>query len=277
MSNESLARPGEKRDNEALMKTVVLCGGLGTRLAEETLVRPKPMVEVGPRPILWHIMKLYGHHGFKDFVLALGYKSEFIKQYFLNYHLLNSNISVKLSGGEPRIHSPSLPDWQVDLIDTGERTQTGGRLRRLKSFLEGEDTFLLTYGDGVADVDLTALVAFHRKHGKLATVTAVRPSARFGGVHMDDDRVTSFDEKPQIGEGWINGGFFVLSRKVFDYIEGDDTILERGPMEALVRDGQLMSYKHSGFWQCMDTRREKELLDRMWEEGRAPWKVWKDD
>lgn len=259
------------------MKTVVLCGGLGTRLAEETQLRPKPMVDVGPKPILWHIMKLYGQHGFKEFVLALGYKAEVIKQYFLQYHLLNSNFSVNLREGSPRIHEPALPDWQVDLIDTGEHTMTGGRLKRLESFLKGEDTFLLTYGDGVADVDLTALVDFHKRHGKLATVTAVRPSARFGGVQLEGDRVASFNEKPQIGEGWINGGFFVFSRKIFDYIDGDSTILERGPMERLVREGQLMSYKHPGFWQCMDTRREKELLDQLWYEGRAPWKVWEHD
>lgn len=240
-------------------------------------MRPKPMVEVGARPILWHILRLYTHYGFNEFVLALGYKAEHIKQYFLQYHIMNSNFTVFLKDGSTRIYEPSVPDWQVHLIDTGERTMTGGRLLRLKKFLEKEDTFMLTYGDGVADVDIRELVRFHRAHGRHATVTAVRPTARFGGIQFENGRVTSFDEKPQLGEGWINGGFFVFNRSVFDYLEDDETILERAPMERLVRDGQLMSYKHDGFWQCMDTRREKELLDQLWSHGRAPWKVWEHD
>jgi glucose-1-phosphate cytidylyltransferase len=259
------------------MKTVVLCGGLGTRLAEETTLRPKPMVDVGGRPILWHILKLYAHYNHSDFVLALGYKAEFIKQYFLHYHLLNSNFSVRLKDGQTEVFERSGPDWNVNLIDTGERTMTGGRLLRLKRFLENESTFMLTYGDGVADVDIAEVVRFHRSHGKIATVTAVRPTARFGGLQMHSNQVVAFDEKPQLGEGWINGGFFVFERAIFDYLEDDQTILERAPMEGLVQDGQLMSYQHNGFWQCMDTRREKELLDQLWAEGRAPWKVWGDE
>lgn len=258
------------------MKTVILCGGLGTRLSEETVLRPKPMVEVGPRPILWHILKLYSHFGFSDFVLALGYKAEVIKEYFLNFHLLNSSFSVRLRDGSTQVHRHEVPDWELHMIDTGDRSMTGGRLLRLKQFLSREETFMLTYGDGVADVDVAELVRFHRSHGRIATVTAVRPTARFGGLHMRGDEVVDFDEKPQLGEGWINGGFFVFERKIFDYLEDDQTILERSPMERLVQDGQLMAYRHSGFWQCMDTRREKELLEQLWATNRAPWKVWQD-
>lgn len=247
---------------------------MGTRLAEETSLRPKPMVDVGPRPILWHIMQTYAHYGHKEFVLALGYKAEHIKQYFLNYHLLSSNFSVNLKNGAMRVYEGAVPDWQVHLIDTGEQTMTGGRLGRLKDFMDGEETFMLTYGDGVANVDIDELLRFHRAHGKLATVTAVRPTARFGGLQIEGDRVVAFDEKPQLGEGWINGGFFVMNRGVFDYIAGDSTILERAPMERLASEGELMTFKHGGFWQCMDTRREKELLDQLWNSGAAPWKVW---
>lgn len=240
-------------------------------------MRPKPMVEVGHRPILWHILKLYAHYGFNDFVLALGYKAEVIKEYFLNYHILSSSFSVRLADGSTQTYEPNVPDWVVHLLETGERTMTGGRLLRLKKFLADDDTFMLTYGDGVADVDIGKLVEFHRAHGRLATVTAVRPTARFGALHLDGAKVIAFDEKSQLDEGWINGGFFVFNRAVFDYIADDQTTLERAPMEGLARDGQLMCYKHSGFWQCMDTRREKELLDQLWSEGRAPWKAWRHD
>lgn len=258
------------------MKTVILCGGMGTRLSEETVVRPKPMVEIGPHPILWHIMKGYAHHGFGEFVLALGYKGDFIKRYFLHYHLWNSDFCIDLSTGRTEVRKPAPYDWRVHLIDTGERTMTGGRLRRLRDFLGNEPEFLLTYGDGVANVDVKQLVAFHRSHGKIATVTAVRPTARFGGLELDGDRVVSFVEKPQLSEGWINGGFFVFNREVFDYIDDDSTVLEREPMEALTRDGQLMTFRHDGFWQCMDTVREKALLEQLWATGEAPWCVWKD-
>lgn len=256
------------------MKTVILCGGMGTRLAEETGVRPKPMVEIGQRPILWHIMCGYAQHGFKEFVLALGYKGDYIKRYFLQYHLWNSDFCIDLATGATETEKAAPHDWKVHLIDTGERTQTGGRLRRLKKALRGEDEFMLTYGDGVSDVDLHRLVEFHRAHGKVATVMAVRPTARFGGLELDGERVVVFREKPQLGEGWINGGFFVFNREIFDYIEGDDTVLEREPMDALTRHGELMSYRHLGFWQCMDTVRERNLLENLWTSGRAPWRTW---
>lgn len=258
------------------MKTVVLCGGMGTRLAEETSVRPKPLVEIGGRPILWHILHTYAHFGHREFVLALGYKGEDIKRYFREYALLNSDFCVDLGTGETTIQRPARVDWKVHLLHTGQKTMTGGRLLRLREFLHDEETFMLTYGDGVADVDVNALLAFHRSHGKLATVTAVRPMARFGGLELEGDRVVSFREKPQLGEGWVNGGFFVLNRKVFEYIDGDGTILEREPMETLAREGQLMTYRHEGFWQCMDTLRERTLLEEMWSSGHAPWRVWKD-
>jgi glucose-1-phosphate cytidylyltransferase len=258
------------------MKTVILCGGMGTRLSEETVVRPKPMVEIGPHPILWHIMKGYAHHGFGEFVLALGYKGDYIKRYFLHYHLWNSDFCIDLSTGRTEVRKAAPYDWRVHLIDTGERTMTGGRLRRLRDFLGNEPEFLLTYGDGVANVDVKKLVEFHRSHGKIATVTAVRPTARFGGLELDGDRVVSFVEKPQLSEGWINGGFFVFKREVFDYIDDDATILEREPMEALTRDGQLMTFRHDGFWQCMDTVREKALLEQLWATGEAPWRVWNE-
>jgi glucose-1-phosphate cytidylyltransferase len=237
-------------------------------------VRPKPMVDIGPYPILWHIMRGYAHHGFKEFVLALGYKGDYIKRYFVQYHLWNSDFCIDLASGLTEIRKAAPYDWKVHLIDTGEHTMTGGRLLRLRDSLAGEDQFMLTYGDGVSDVDLPKLVEFHRSHGKVATVTAVRPTARFGGLQLDADRVVVFREKPQLDEGWINGGFFVLNRAIFDYIEGDATIFERAPMEALAREGQLMSYRHAGFWQCMDTLREKNLLEQLWLSGKAPWCTW---
>lgn len=257
------------------MKVAILAGGAGTRLAEETEIKPKPMVEIGGRPILWHIMRHYAHYGFKHFVIALGYKGEVIKRYMLDYCSLHSNLTVHLRTGEVRREGNFIPDWTVELIETGIRTQTGGRIKRLQPYL-GNETFMLTWGDGVSDVDLHRLLAFHRSHGKLATLTAVRPPARYGHLKFDGDRVAEFTEKPQIGEGWINGAFFVLEPGIFDYIDGDDTVWEREPLERLAADGQLMAYKHESFWQCMDTLREKYILQQLWDSGRAPWKIWED-
>lgn len=253
------------------MKTVILCGGLGTRLSEETQVKPKPMVEIGGRPILWHIMKRYGAQGFNDFILALGYKGELIKDYFINYHARLSDLTVHLKTGQVDYSNPTAEDWHVSLVDTSAKTMTGGRLLRLKNHLKASGTFMVTYGDGVADINLAALLHCHRSHGRLATVTAVRPSARFGGMRIDQGRVMDFKEKPQSGEGWINGGFFVFEPGIFDYIENDRTVLEREPLEQLVGDGQLMAYQHGGFWQCMDTVRDRDVLQELWDSGRAPW------
>lgn len=255
------------------MKVAILAGGVGTRLAEETEVRPKPMVEVGGRPILWHIMMHYSHYGFSDFVIALGYKGEHIKKYMVEYCALQSNLTVKTRSGDVLRHRNDNPDWTVDLVDTGMDTLTGGRIKRLAPYLHNE-TFLLTWGDGVSNVNLPELLAYHRSHGKLATVTAVRPPARFGHLVFDGDRITEFSEKPQTREGWINGAFFVLEPQVLDYIEGDQTQWEKDPMERLAREGQLMAYKHGGFWQCMDTLRDKRLLQELWDTGKPPWKVW---
>jgi glucose-1-phosphate cytidylyltransferase len=257
------------------MKTVILAGGLGTRLAEETEVKPKPMVEVGGRPILWHVMKHYAEFGHCEFYIALGYKGELIKRYILDYTELSSNLSVSLSSGDVRRHDGQLDDWEVHLIDTGIKATTGGRMKRLTPWLS-DGTFLMTYGDGVSNIDLDALVAFHRAHGRLATVTAVRPPARFGGIEVDGDRVCNFTEKSQTGEGWINvnGGFFVLEPEVVEYIDDDEPPWENGPMERLAREGQLMAYKHDSFWQCMDTLRDLRLLESLWSTGSAPWKVW---
>jgi len=253
------------------MKVVILCGGLGSRLSEETQVRPKPMVEVGGKPMLWHIMKIYEHYGITDFMLALGYKGEVIKDYFLHYHARLSDLTVHLANGQVDYSNPNAEDWHVNLIDTGANTLTGGRLLRLKPHLQSEGTFMLTYGDGVSDVNLESLLAFHRSHGRLATVTAVRPSARFGGMHIGDGRVLDFKEKPQSGEGWINGGFFVFEPGIFDYIENDATVLEQSPLEKLADDGQLMAFEHSGYWQCMDTVRDRSVLQELWDSGHAPW------
>jgi glucose-1-phosphate cytidylyltransferase len=257
------------------MKVAILAGGVGTRLVEETEVKPKPMVTIGGRPILWHIMMHYAFYGFKNFVVALGYKGEVIKRYFVDYCAMNSDLTVNLAKGEVKQHVNGLHhrDWNVELIDTGEATLTGGRIKRLSPYL-GKDTFMLTWGDGVADVNLHQLLKFHRAHGKLATVTAVRPPARFGRLEMRGDEVVSFTEKPQLGEGWINGAFFVLESGVMDYIEGEATQWEREPLERLAADGQLMAYKHASFWQCMDTLRDKKLLETLWEAGNAPWKIW---
>lgn len=257
------------------MKVVVLAGGLGTRLSEETEARPKPMVEIGGRPILWHILKHYAHFGFQEFYVALGYKGESIKRFFLDYHALGSNVSVSLRDGRAVVHDGGeREDWQVHLIETGLETNTGGRLKRLEPYLS-DATFMLTYGDGVSDVDLGALLNFHRAHGRLATVTAVRPPSRFGGLVFDGDRVAEFEEKPQIGEGWINGGFLVLEPGFFQYLSGDGASLEAHGLEAAARDGQLMAFRHERFWQCMDTLRELRVLQAMWAEQRAPWKLWK--
>jgi glucose-1-phosphate cytidylyltransferase len=257
------------------MKVAILAGGYGTRLAEETEIRPKPMVEIGGMPILWHIMRHYDYYGFKEFIIALGYKGEYIKRYMLDYHALQSNLTVNLKTGEVEMDGGYAPDWIVHLIDTGIPTQTGGRIKRLAPHI-GNETFMLTWGDGVSDVNLHDLLAFHRSHGKLATMTAVRPPARYGHLVFDGDRVAKFTEKPQIGEGWINGAFFVLEPGVFDYIDGDDTVWEHEPLERLAADGQLMAYRHTSFWQCMDTLREKYILQRLWESGDAPWKLWED-
>ena len=256
------------------MKTIILAGGMGTRLAEETSVRPKPMVEIGGKPILWHLMNIYGAQGFHEFIVALGYKGEAIKEYFLNFHSVNADLTVDLASGQRATQASAPVPWRVHLVDTGLKTQTGGRVKRLADWLGADGTFFLTYGDGLGDVDLRALLAFHEKHGKLATVTAVRPPARFGGLAMDGDQVTRFAEKPQTGEGWINGGFFVLDRRVLDYIAGDDKLLEVGPLERLALEGQLHAFRHEGFWQPMDTLREKQMLETLWESGKAPWKVW---
>lgn len=253
------------------MKTVILCGGLGTRLSEETTLKPKPMVEIGGRPILWHVMKTYEGHGFTDFVLALGYKGEMVKDYFLNYHAKQRDFTVQLKDGRVEYGGRNAEDWRVSLIDTGVNTMTGGRLLRLKSHLQPSGTFMLTYGDGVSNVNITALVAFHRAHRRLATVTAVRPTARFGGIHINEGKVRTFEEKPQSGEGWVNGGFFVFEPGVFDYLEGDATVLEQSPLERLTSDGQLMAYEHAGYWQCMDTIRDRDALQAAWATGQAPW------
>jgi glucose-1-phosphate cytidylyltransferase len=254
------------------MKTVILAGGRGSRLTEETYAKPKPMVEVGGIPILVHIMRLYAHAGFREFVLALGYRGDSIKDYFVNYHLRNSDVVVNLRTGETSYLNPIVPDWAVQMVDTGLDTLTGGRLKRLERVLAPEGTFMLTYGDGVADIDLDGLLTFHRGHGKLATVTAVRPPGRFGTMQIDGDQVGSFKEKPQAGEGWINGGFFVFQPGVFDYLTDDRTVLEQDPLERLSRDGQLMAYRHERFWQPMDTVRDRDLLNELWETGAAPWR-----
>jgi len=255
------------------MKVVILAGGLGTRLQEETGVKPKPMVEIGGRPILWHIMKIYAAYGFNEFVIALGYKGEVIKNYFLNYRYRTSSLTIELKTGKVTVQDGGCEEWTVHLLDTGLNTQTGGRVKRAAEFI-GDEPFMLTYGDGVANVDIKRLLAFHREQGRLATVTAVRPPARFGGLSFDGDLVSKFVEKPQIGEGWINGGFFVLQPGIVDYIEGDSTIFEREPLERLAKERQLAAYRHLGFWQCMDTLRDVRLLNNLWESGDAPWKVW---
>ena len=252
------------------MKVVILAGGYGTRLSEYTSSLPKPMVTVGGRPILWHIMQTYAKYGYKDFNLALGYKAEVIKEYFLNYRSINSDFSINLGSGNFVTHEADSIDWNLTLVDTGLNSMTGGRIKRMQKYI-GNETFLLTYGDGLADIDIKSLVSFHKSHGKMVTVSAVHPSARFGEMDIDKDIVTSFKEKPQMHQGWINGGYFVIEPDFFELIEGDDTILEQRPLEKVSESGELMAFKHSGFWQCMDTKRDRDLLEDLWQSGNAPW------
>lgn len=255
------------------MKVAILAGGLGTRLSEETTIKPKPMVEIGGKPILWHIMNIYAASGFKEFVIALGYKGEIIKDYFINYHFRSRSLTVQLKTGEVAIHNGNGEDWTVHLLDTGAETNTGGRVKQVAEFIGGE-TFMLTYGDGVSNVNIPALIGFHKRHARLVTLTAVRPPARFGQMVIEKQRVTEFKEKPQIGEGWINGGFFVLEPGITKYIHDDDTAWEFESLEQIASDGQLMAYEHEGFWQSMDTIRDVHLLEKLWQEGKAPWKLW---
>lgn len=255
------------------MKVVLLAGGRGTRLAEETAIRPKPMVEVGGKPLLWHVMSIYASHGHRDFLVACGYKGELIKEYFRSAFLSSSDFCVDLGSGQVEVLNPSRLDWKVGLVDTGLDTMTGGRIRRLAAWLK-DGPFMMTYGDGVGNVDITALLRFHQAHGKMVTVTAVRPPARFGGLVLEQDRVCEFSEKPQTESGWINGGFFVCENRFLDYLTDDAAVLEREPLERVAAAGQLMAYRHEGFWQPMDTLREKELLESLWASGKAPWKTW---
>ncbi|MHB1684241.1 MAG: glucose-1-phosphate cytidylyltransferase [Bacilli bacterium] len=257
------------------MKIVILAGGIGSRISEESAHRPKPMIEIGDRPILWHIMKIYSHYGFNDFLICLGYKGYYIKEYFEHYFLHASDITFDFTADNAKIiHRHAVEPWKVTLVDTGMETQTGGRLLRAKHFLQS-DPFMVTYGDGVADVNIADLLRFHRAHGRMVTVTAAQPRARFGALHFDEgNRVVAFQEKPRGDGGWVSAGYFVMEPAVFNYIESDSTLLEQEPLENLARDGQLMAYKHAGFWQPMDTLRDKKLLDSLWNEGRAEWKVW---
>ncbi len=255
------------------MRVAILAGGLGTRLQEETTVKPKPMVEIGGRPILWHIMKHYAHYGFRKFLVALGYKGECVKRHFLDHYALNGSITIDLTSGKVDTHTKECEDWLVHLIDTGGETNTGGRVKRLQRWLDA-GTFMLTYGDGVCDVDVKDLLRFHQASGRVATVTAVRPPARFGGLLFDGELVRRFTEKPQAGEGWINGGFMVCEPRIFDYLDSDASSLEISALERLAAEGQLAAYRHGRFWQCMDTLRDKRQLEALWEEGKAPWKVW---
>jgi glucose-1-phosphate cytidylyltransferase len=256
------------------MKAIILAGGLGTRISEETLLRPKPMIEIGGKPILWHIMKLYSAHGVNDFVICCGYKGYVIKEYFANYFLHASDITVDMSVNKVEVHNRTSEPWTVTLVDTGDETMTGGRLKRVGEHVGGEESFCFTYGDGVADLDITREIAFHRRHGRLATVTAVQPPGRYGALRMDGDRVAGFLEKPAGDGGLINGGFFVLSPKCLDLIDGDETAWEGAPLTTLAATGQLMAFEHTGFWQPMDTLRDKRQLEEMWDSGRAPWKTW---
>ncbi len=256
------------------MKAVILAGGLGTRFAEETTRIPKPMIEIGGKPILWHIMKIYSAHGINDFIICLGYKGYVIKEYFSNYSLHNSNITFDFRTGHHRVHENFAEPWTVTLVDTGEETMIGGRIKRIIPYLENDDAFCLTYGDGVGDIDVSAVVALHRRAGVLATVTAAQPPGRFGALRIEEDRVLGFQEKPVGDGGWINGGYFVLSPKVADYIEGDATVWEREPLERLAAEGRLSVHRHHGFWQPMDTLRDKTYLESLWASGRAPWKIW---
>lgn len=256
------------------MRVGILAGGVGSRLAEETEIKPKPMVEIGGKPILWHIMQHYSYYGFNDFVIALGYKGEYIKKYMIDYCSLNGNLRVDFQNGDIKVEGRDTENWKLDLVDTGYGTATGGRIKRLAPYLSN-DTFMLTWGDGVSNINLEKLIEFHKSHGRLATVTAVRPPARFGKLNINGIVVEQFSEKPQLDEGWINGAFYVLEPGIFEYISGDETQWEKEPMEDLARDGQLMAYKHESFWQCMDTLRDKKLLESIWQTGDAPWKTWR--
>jgi len=262
-----------KAREELELKVVILAGGLGTRLAEETTIRPKPMVEIGGKPVLWHIMKSYSAHGLHDFIICLGYKGYLIKEYFANYFLHSSDVTFDIANNRMEVHQKEVEPWRVTLVNTGEDTSTGGRLRRVRDYV-GEEDFCFTYGDGLSDVDIARLIAFHRAHGKVATVTAVQPPGRFGMLGMDGTSITSFLEKPAGDGAWINGGYFVLSPRAFDYIDGDDTVWEREPLERLARDQQLSGFLHHGFWQPMDTLRDRNLLESLWDSGQAPWRSW---
>ena len=255
------------------MKAVILAGGMGTRISEESSVRPKPMIEIGGKPILWHILKIYSAHGINDFIICLGYKGYVIKEYFANYFLHMSDVTFDMGANKMEVHNVKAEPWKVTLVDTGEDTMTGGRLKRVQKYL-GDDDFCFTYGDGVGDVDITKLIAHHRLHKRLSTVTSTQPPGRFGALKLEGDQIAGFQEKPQGDGGWINGGFFVLSPKVIDHIAGDATVWEREPMESLAHAGQMTAYLHDGFWQPMDTLRDKMLLEELWATGRAPWKVW---
>ena len=255
------------------MKVVILAGGLGTRLSEETDLKPKPMVEIGGKPILWHIMKIYSAHGINDFIVCCGYKGYVVKEYFANYFLHMSDVTFDMANNQIEVHNRKAEPWRVTLIDTGDTTMTGGRLRRIKSYL-GDEVFCFTYGDGLSDVNITQLIAHHQEQGKLATLTATQPPGRFGAINLEHVQITSFQEKPAGDGAWINGGFFVLSPKVIDYIDADDTVWEREPMERLAAEGQFTAYRHSGFWQPMDTLRDKINLETLWQSGQAPWKIW---
>ena len=256
------------------MKCVILAGGMGTRLAEETSIRPKPMIEIGERPILWHIMKLYTHHGVNDFIICLGYKGYLIKEYFANYHLHSADVTIDLVDNKIEYHHRRNEPWRITLVDTGDKTMTGGRIKRVRQYLDPDAPFCMTYGDGLSNIDITAEIAFHRKHGRKATVACVRPPARFGSIVLEGTKVAEFQEKPQTESGLINGGFFVLDTSALDFVEDDTTIWERQPMEKLASSGQLVAWQHDGFWQAMDTLRDKQQLTRLWDSGTAPWKVW---
>jgi len=257
------------------MKVVILAGGFGTRLSEETEIKPKPMVEIGGKPILWHIMKIYSSFGFNDFIICLGYKGYVIKEYFANYFLHMSDVTIDLKNNKIEIHNVKSEPWRVTLVDTGLNTMTGGRIKRIQQYV-ADETFMLTYGDGLGNININELLEFHRKHGKYATITAVQPTGRFGALKLKGNQVLAFKEKPKGDGGWINGGFFVLEPEIFNYIEGDETVWEKEPLENLAKDGQLMAYKHKGFWKPMDTLRDKRELESLWQSGNPPWKIWDD-
>lgn len=257
------------------MKVVILAGGFGTRLSEETDIKPKPMIEIGEKPVLWHIIKIYSYYGFNDFIICLGYKGYIIKEYFSNYFLHQSDVTMDLEKNSMEIHQSKAEPWKITLVDTGLNTMTGGRIKRVQKYINDE-TFMLTYGDGVGSINISELFEFHKKHNKFATVTAVQPSGRFGALNLDKQaNVLAFQEKPQGDNAWVNGGFFVLEPQIFNYIEGDETLWERKPVENLAKDGELIAYKHSGFWHAMDTLRDKNYLEQLWKSGQAPWKIWK--